>query len=87
MANNELTEKQQRTFEVVDKYKKEKEIAPTRQELKELLNEKSVHGVNQKLRQLEKKGYIKIEPPGRKRNIVILRRSHRQMGLFDDDGV
>jgi SOS-response transcriptional repressor LexA len=84
MANNELTEKQRRTFEVVDKYKKEKEIAPTRQELKELLNEKSVHGVNQKLRQLEKKGYIKIGPPGRKRNIVILRQLYRQMGLFDE---
>ena len=84
MANNELTEKQQRAFEVVDKYTKEKEIAPTRQKLKELLDEKSVHGVNQKLRQLEKKGYIKIHPPGKKSNIVILKELHNQMDLFDN---
>ena len=84
MATSELTEKQQRTLPVVDQYTKEKEIAPIRQELEELLNEKSVHGVNQKLRQLEKKGYIIIHPPGKKRNIVILKWPHNQMNLFDN---
>jgi len=84
MANNELTEKQQRTFEALDQYIKENGIAPTRKELKELLNEKSVHRVNQKLRQLEKKGYIRIHPPGKKRNIVILKSPYNQMSLFDN---
>ncbi len=84
MANNELTEKQQRTFEVLDQYIKENGIASTRKELKELLNEKSVHGVNQKLRQLEKKGYIRIHPPGKNRNIIILKWPYNQMELFDN---
>lgn len=84
MANNELTEKQQRTFDALDQYIKENEIAPTRKELKKLLNEKSVHGVNQKLRQLEKKGYIRIHPPEKKRNIIILKWPYNQMDLFDN---
>jgi len=81
----ELTKLQYRCFCLIDHYIKENKQAPTRRELTELLGQRSTNGVNQILKQLQKKGYIKLDPPRRKRNIVILRRPHRQMDLFDDE--
>lgn len=83
---DELTELQERGLLLIDGYIKEHGQAPTRRELAELLGQKSTNGVNQILQQLQKKGYIKLQPPRRRRNIVILRRPHRQMDLFDDNG-
>ena len=83
---DELTELQERGLILIDRYTKEHRQAPTRRELTELLEQKSTNGVNQILAALQKKRYIEIEPPRRKRNIVILRQPHRQMDLFDDDG-
>jgi SOS-response transcriptional repressor LexA len=82
----ELTELQERGLLLIDGYIKEHGQAPTRRELTELLEQKSTNGVNQILQQLQKKGYIKLQPPRRRRNIVILRLLHRQMDLFDDNG-
>ncbi len=82
-----LTEAQERCLNIINNYIEENGCAPTWNDLAELLGQKSTNGINQILEALRKKLYIKIEPPGRKRNIVILRRPHRQMGLFDDDGV
>jgi len=83
---DDLTELQERGLLLIASYIKEHGQAPTRRELAELLGQKSTNGVNQILQQLQKKGYIKLQPPRRRRNIVILRRPHRQMDLFDDNG-
>ena len=83
---DELTELQKRGLLLIDGYIKEHGQAPTRRELTELLGQKSTNGVNQILQQLQTKHYIKLEPPRRKRNIVIIKRPHRQMELFDDGG-
>ena len=82
---DELTEPQERCLLLIDRYIEEHRNSPTRQELSELLEQKSTNGVNQILEALRKKSYIKLEPPRWKRNIVILRRPHRQMGFFDKD--
>ena len=83
---DELTELQEQGLLLTDRYIKEHGQAPTRRELAELLGQKSTNGVNQILEALQKKNYIKLEPPRWKRNIVILRRPHRQMELLDDGG-
>jgi len=83
---DELTELQERGLLLIDRYMKEHGQAPTRRELAELLGQKSTNGVNQILEAMQKKNYIKLEPPKQKRNIVILRQPHRQMELFDDGG-
>lgn len=83
MGNNELTAKQEKIFIAVDSYIKDKVISPTRKELAEITGEKSVNGVNQKLNQLQAKGYLKIHPPGKKRNITILKWPYSQKELFD----
>lgn len=81
----ELTKLQYTCFRLIDHYIKEKKQAPTRRELTELLGQKSTNGVNQILQALQKKGYIKLDPPRQKRNIKILKRPQRQMDLFDDE--
>ena len=85
MANDELTEKQEGFFKVIDRYIKENGVSPTRQELAELTEEKSINGVNQKLEQIRAKGYVRIHPPRKKRNILILKQPYKQMVLFDND--
>ena len=82
---DELTKLQERGLLLTDHYIKEHGQAPTRRELAELLGQKSTNGINQILEALRKKGYIKLEPPKQKRNIVIIRHPHRQMDLFDDN--
>jgi len=83
---DELTELQERGLLLIDGYIKEHGQAPTRRELAELLGQKSTNGVNQILEALQKKNYIKLEPPRQKRNIIIVRLLHRQMDLFDNNG-
>ncbi len=57
---------------------------PTRRELKQIMGQKSTNGVNQILEALMKKGYIRIDPPGQKRNVVVLRKPQNQLPLFAD---
>lgn len=83
---SELTELQERGLLLIDDYIKEHGKAPTRRELMGLLGQKSTNGVNQILEALQKKGYIKLEPPRRKRNIVILQLPQKQMDLFAENG-
>lgn len=81
---DELTELQEQRLLLIASYIKEHGQAPTRRELTELLEQKSTNGVNQILAALQKKRYIKIEPPRKKRNIRIIRKPHKQMDLFND---
>jgi SOS-response transcriptional repressor LexA len=80
-----LTPIQEESLVVIDHYIEEHSESPTRQELSKMLGQKSTNGVNQILEALRKKGYIRLDPPRRKRNIVVLRRPHKQMDLFDKD--
>lgn len=79
-----LTEAQERCLNIIINYIEENGCAPTRQELADFLGEKSTNGVNQKLKQLEKKGFMRIHPTGKKRNITVLRGSERQLVLFEE---
>jgi len=83
---DELTKLQERALNVVDSYIKEHGQSPTRRGLKELLGQKSVNGVNQILQQLEKKRYIKLDPPRKKRNIKVMRKPEVQLDLFNENG-
>ena len=58
---------------------------PTRRELMDFLQQKSINGVNQILTALEKKGFIKINPPKKKRNILVIKRQNKQLTLFQDN--
>ena len=80
----ELTDLQERCLHFIDRYTKDHGEAPTRKELAEMLGQKSTHGVNQILQALQRKRYLKIEPASKKRNIVVVRRLQRQLGLFGD---
>lgn len=81
----ELTELQERGLLLIDVYIKEHGQAPTRRELAELLGQKSTNGVNQMLQQLEKKRYIKLDPPRKKRNIKVIRKPQVQLNLFNEN--
>jgi len=83
MTNNKLTKKQEKFFKAVVRYTTSNKLSPTRQELAKITGEKSINGVNQKIRQLQTKGYIKIHPPKTKRNIVILKNPYKEKGLFE----
>jgi len=82
---DELTKLQYKAFRIIDRYIKNHKVAPTRRELMKPLRQKSTNGVNQILEALRNKGHIKLDPPRRKRNIVILSYPQRQMGLFDNE--
>jgi len=82
---DELTKYQEQCLLQIDRYIEEHRHSPTRQKLSELLGQKSTNDVNQILEALQKKGYIKLDPPRQKRNIVILKRPRRQMDLLDKD--
>ena len=76
-----LTELQDSCLRTIDRYIKRHLRAPTRRELAELIGQKSTHGVNQLLRALAKKGCIRIGPPGKARNIAVLRVPAKQLQL------
>lgn len=78
----EITEKQKCCLRAIAEYVSKHGMAPTRRELSELTGQKSVNGVRQMLSSLEKKGFIKIEPKGYSRNIIILRIPERQLALI-----
>ena len=76
-----LTERQDSCLRTIDRYIKRHRRAPTRRELAELTGQKSTHGVNQILEALAKKGYVRIDPPGKARNIAVLHVPPRQLSL------
>ena len=80
----DLTASQEQCLDIIIQFIAKNGHAPTRQELAEQLSQKSANGVNQKLRQLQDKGYIEIRPARKKRNIVVLRGSERQLVLFKE---
>lgn len=81
---DELTPLQARCLGHIIRFIEDNGFSPTRKELAEILEEKSTNGINQRLVQLQKKGYIKISSPRKKRNIVVLKRPETQLELFDD---
>ena len=84
----ELTELQERCLNIIDDFLNHNGgIPPTRRELMSLLHQKSITGVNQILTALEKKRFIKIIPPRKKRNILIIRRHNKQLVLFKDNDI
>jgi repressor LexA len=80
-VNNELTELQEQFLCLIDEHIKRHGKPPTRRELAKLGGQKSTHGVNQILIALEKKGYIRIDPPGGTRNIVVRHVPAKQLSL------
>jgi len=78
-----LTAIQEKYLRVIANFLEQNGRAPTRRELASLTGQKSVNGVRQHLTALQKKAYIKLDPPGRIRNIQILRMPIRQLTLFD----
>jgi len=81
---NILTEYQENCLLVICNYFDENGATPTRQELTDMLGQKSTNGVNQILKALEKKRYIEFEPPRKRRNIIILKRIQRQFNLLNE---
>jgi SOS-response transcriptional repressor LexA len=80
----ELTELQERCLNIIgDFLKQDGRRPPTRRELMDLLNQKSINGVNQILRALQKKGYVRLGPVRQRRNIALLKRPLKQLDLFE----
>ncbi len=80
----ELTELQGRCLNIIDAFLRQNGgKPPTRRELMSLLQQKSINGVNQILRALQKKSYIKLGPARQRRNIIILSRPEKQLALFE----
>ncbi len=80
----ELTELQERCLYIIDDFLNQNgRRPPTRRELMDLLHQRSINGVNQILKALQKKNYIKLGPVRQRRNIVVLRRPVKQLGLFE----
>ena len=67
---NELTSIQEQCLLAIIGYMKANEKPPARRELKQILGQKSTNGVNQIVKALVKKGYIKIDPPGGKGTLL-----------------
>lgn len=83
---NELTGLQDQCLLAIISYIQANEKPPTRREIKQILGQRSTNGANQILEALVKKGYIKIDPPGKRRNIVVLNTPSKQLSLYEDDG-
>jgi SOS-response transcriptional repressor LexA len=79
---SELTEIQERCLKIIITFTQKNGKPPTRKELADLVGQKSTNGINQILSALNKKGYIKIDPPGKRRNIMVLRGNSKQLVLF-----
>ena len=83
---NKHTRIQEQCLLAIISYIEANEKPPTRRELKQILGQKSTNGVNQIVGALVKKGYIKVDPPGRKRNIVVLNTPSKQLSFYEDIG-
>ena len=77
-----LTKRQEKCLYKLAQYVKTFGNPPTRQELVKLFDQKSVNGVNQILSLIEKKGYIKIYPKNKTRNIIVVHAPDIQLDLF-----
>lgn len=73
MSHKGLTGIQENCLRVIRDFFAREGKGPTRRELLLLTGQKSTHGVNQILRALEKKGYLRIEPRGHYRNLKLAR--------------
>ncbi len=80
-----LTPLQKRCLLLVRDFLQREGRAPTRRELAKLVGQKSTNGVNQILKALEKKRFIKLDPPERSRNIVLLCMPERQLTLLEQE--
>lgn len=78
-----LTGIQREYLRVIAHYQEQNGHSPTRRELADLTKQKSVNGVRQHLVALKNKGFIKLDPPGRPRNIKIIRMPQIQFSLFE----
>jgi SOS-response transcriptional repressor LexA len=80
-VNAGLTELQERFLLLLRDYIRRHGKSPTRRELAKLGGQKSTHGVNQILNALNKKGHIRIDPPGATRNIIVRHVPAKQLSL------
>jgi len=76
-----LTPIQDNSLRAIRRYLRQERRSPTRRELARLIGQKSTNGVNQILDALVKKGYIRLDPPSRARNIVLAQVPVRQLTL------
>jgi len=77
-----LTAIQDDCLRAIGTYIRKEGRSPTRQELAELIGQKSTNGVRQILQALQRKGYVKIGPPGRARNITVIHVPPKQLLLL-----
>ena len=80
-TEEELTEIQENCLLIVVEYINREGRPPTRRELLKATGQKSTNGVNQILNALEKKGFIRIEPRRRSRNIIVIRVPTKQLSM------
>lgn len=81
---NVLTTLQKKCLAGVIAYVQRHGKAPTRRELAKALGQKSLNGIRQLLIALEKKGRVRIDPPGQSRNIVLLKVPPKQLSLLGE---
>ena len=81
---NGLTALQENCLRLIRDYIRREQRSPTRRELAKLTGQKSTHGVTQILGALQRKGYIRLEPPGKSRNIVVVRTPVKQLALIEE---
>jgi repressor LexA len=79
-----LTPIQDSCLRTITRYVRQERRSPTRRELARLIGQKSTNGVNQLLRALAKKGCLTIGPPGKARNIAVLRVPAKQLSLVTE---
>jgi SOS-response transcriptional repressor LexA len=81
----ELTNLQERCLTIIQDFlNQDGRRPPTRRELMSLLQQRSINGVNQILRALQKKGYVKVGPPKQRRNIIVVKHPIKQLDLFSE---
>jgi len=79
-----LTARQEKCLRLIREYIRREQRSPTRRELAKLTGQKSTHGVTQFLKALQRKGYIELGPPGKSRNIVVIRTPVKQLALIEE---
>ena len=78
-----LTARQEKCLRLIRDYIRREQRSPTHRELAKLTGQKSTHGVTQILRALQRKGYIRLEPTGKRRNSVVVRTPLKQLALIE----